>query len=107
VVAEAGRAVAGYAEELFHHIACLDAASPGQRDHPAERFRLRGGAAARLAHGGEELEQPLLVFVDRDVERATAGLHLVGPPLERLGSLPLESTLFFDNRSCRRLDLLV
>ena len=105
-LAEAGRTVAGDAEELLYYIPCLDTASPGQRDHPSESFRLRGSAAARLAHGGEKLEQTVLVLVDRDVERTAAGLHLVGPALERLGPLALVGTFLLGDRN-RRLDLLL
>jgi len=39
-VAEAGRTVAGDAEELLDDVACLHAAPPGEGDHAAESLRL-------------------------------------------------------------------
>ena len=79
VIAKAGGAVAGDAEELLDDLAGLDTAAPGQRYHAADGFALGSGAPAGLAHGGEQLEQTGVVFVYRDVERTATGLHLVGP----------------------------
>ena len=39
-VAKAGRTVAGDAEKLLDHLPRLDAASPGEGDHPADCFCL-------------------------------------------------------------------
>ena len=40
VFTKTGREMAGYAEELLDDLAGLDAASPGEGNHPADRFAL-------------------------------------------------------------------
>ena len=107
VLAETGRGVAGDAQELLYYAPPLDAASPGQRYHAPDGLALGGGATAGFAHGGEDFEEPGGVLVDGDVERAAAGLHLVGPPLERLGTLALGGPLFLDVRRRGNLHLFL
>lgn len=98
VVAETGRAVAGDAQQLLDDLAGLYAAAPGQRYHAADGLGLGSGATASLAHGGEQLEQTIIVLVDRDVQRSAAGLHLVGLTLERLGTLALDGLFVLFHR---------
>jgi len=96
VIPEAGRGVAGNAQKLLHNGSPLNAASPGQGDHASDRLALRSRATAGLAHGGKDFEETGVVLVDGDVERTAAGLHLVGPALERLGTLALDGALVLD-----------
>ena len=72
----------------------LHAAAPGEGNHPADGLALGRGAAAGLAHGGEELEEPLFVLVDRHIQRSAAGLHPVGPALEGHGPVAERLLLF-------------
>src|SRR6185369_473798 len=98
VSAKAGRAVAGDPQKLFNYLTGLDAAAPGERYHAADRLALGGGASAGLAHRGEKLEQAGIILVDRYVERAAPGLHLMSASLERLGTLPFYGLLIHFDR---------
>ena len=58
----------------------LDAGAQGQRNQPAGGLDLRIGAAAGLAHLGEDFADPVVVTVDRHVELAAAGVDALGDP---------------------------
>ena len=66
----------------------FDAGPEGQGDEPAGGLDLGGGAAAGLAHLGEDLAEAHFIFVDRDVELAAAGVDQFGDPQGAGGTGP-------------------
>ena len=82
VCTEAGMGMAGNVQELLDDLFRLNAAPPGKGDHPADGLALRSGTAARFAHGCKQLEQPLFIFIDGNVQRPATGLHPVCPAFE-------------------------
>ena len=71
-----------------------------QRDQPAQRLGQRGDIRSRLADVDEDLQQAIVVAVERDVDLALRRAHLAGVALHDLR--PLLDATGVAARACRR-----